>query len=410
MLNRIVIAVVAMSLLVLGTQARAGKVTPAGHRFHVNTVTDYSQGHSSVAPLKNGGFVVVWTSMDTKGGVRGQMYNASGGRVGGEFKISSSYGESPSVAAFEDGGFVVAYVLKAENGIFARRYNAKGKRQGEEIRISNPSKKMAFENPSVAVMDDGGFVVVWNTDGWNAIGASIADIYGRRLSAANMPVGSQLLIVDVSFDPSPPKVAGLRNGGFVVSWLSTSGGEAGSIFGQRYNAKTTRDGSAFRIDPPLNPAVDLSRLQYAFPSIAGLKDGGFVVIWEVWHPNLAVAGIHGRIYDAKGAPSRKFRANTSQSLPEPYGGAYGGSHSAVAPLADGGFVTVWPVEKDRTIHGQAFDADGRNGREFAADKAVSSNGQYAPAVAGLPNGGFVATWTDSEGKDGGGIFGQRFTK
>jgi Ca2+-binding RTX toxin-like protein len=66
----------------------------------------------------------------------------------------------------------------------------------------------------------------------------------------------------------------------------------------------------------------------------------------------------------------------------------------ITRLASGGFVILW-LDISGTGHGQVFDAAGNKvGSEFLAT---------GYSVAALPNGGFVATWTDSTlGTDGSG--------
>jgi hypothetical protein len=72
--------------------------TPVGTEFRVNTVTADTQPTPSVAAAPTGGFVVVWNrSYKTK--VVGQLYDASGVAVGGEFEASVDYqASSPNVA------------------------------------------------------------------------------------------------------------------------------------------------------------------------------------------------------------------------------------------------------------------------------------------------------------------------
>src|SRR5262249_20901094 len=62
---------------------------PIGTEFLVNTHTLDVQTGQAIAPLSNGGFVFTWQSFAQDGslsyGVYGQMYDASGNAVGGEF-------------------------------------------------------------------------------------------------------------------------------------------------------------------------------------------------------------------------------------------------------------------------------------------------------------------------------------
>lgn len=408
MLNRILVV---FALSFLGSQAEAGMV---GAQFQVNTLTKDSQREPSITPLANGGFVVTWDSRDdARQGIHAQIYDAAGARLGREFQISinsTMLQWSPAVAALGDGGFVVAWVSGdgSANDIFARRYDATGRAKTAEIRI-NTSTRGDQNNPSIAGLKDGGFVVIWDSLDEAAAVKTASDIFGQRYSATGSRVGGQFTVSKLTNDQQFPKVAGLSNGGFVVTWLSNHERGTGGVFGQRYTATGASSGAAFRINRLLNQSIDL---YYHYPSVAGLKDGGFVFIWEGEHWDPADAGIYGQRYSANGlAAGAEFRANTGSFKAADYGDA--GSHSAVAPLANGGFVAIWRSEWDGIVYGQRFTSSGqRSGVAFAAGKRNSGNGQRYPVAAGLRNGGFVATWTDDDmwGKQFGfdGIFGQRF--
>ena len=88
----------------------------------VNTTTSNSQGTASVAVDADGDFVVVWQSYGQDGGYYGiyaQLYNASGVAQGSEFLVNtttSSSQYSPSVAVDDDGDFVVAWQSFGQDG------------------------------------------------------------------------------------------------------------------------------------------------------------------------------------------------------------------------------------------------------------------------------------------------------
>ena len=66
--------------------------TKVGAEFQVNTTTSTHQLHSNPTALSGGGFVITWASNSQDGsgkGVYGQLYDASGASVGGEFKVNT---------------------------------------------------------------------------------------------------------------------------------------------------------------------------------------------------------------------------------------------------------------------------------------------------------------------------------
>ena len=83
--------------------------------FQVNTDPAAGKREPAVAGLKNGGFVSVWSSanQDSSGlGVYGQRFDNNGTPVGEEFPINTTTAQNqfePSIAALNDGGFVVTW-------------------------------------------------------------------------------------------------------------------------------------------------------------------------------------------------------------------------------------------------------------------------------------------------------------
>ena len=85
---------------------------------------------------------------------------------GGEFRVNTTTSgnqQSPTVAMDDDGDFVVAWASTdpiSGYGIFAQRFNAAGVKQGGEFRVS----AIAFaaqRDPAIAMDADGDFVVAW---------------------------------------------------------------------------------------------------------------------------------------------------------------------------------------------------------------------------------------------------------
>src|SRR4029079_12981744 len=118
---------------------------------------------------------------------------------------------------------------------------------------------------SVAGLTDGGFVVTWQSFGQDG---DRGGIYGQRYGSAGQAVGNEFLINTNTTDNQDfPSVTGLSGGGFVVAWESAElNGDAGGLYGQRYNGLGKRLGNQFRI----NTAPEGFQ-----PVAAKLGDGGF---------------------------------------------------------------------------------------------------------------------------------------
>jgi len=244
------------------------------------TTTDISPGQvrPSSTALSDGGFVVAWQSWNVTLGnfnIHGQRYDASGLAVGAEFVIFSSNDKgNPSITALTDGGFIVSWaediLLSPGYEIYAQRYDVSGATQGTKFQV-NTHTTNDQDRPSITSLNDGGFVVVWTSDLQDG---SSSGVYGQRYNAAGTPVGSEFQVNNyTTSQQTNPSITALDNGGFVVTWQSFQDGSGLGVYGQRYNADGTPAGSEFQIN---TQTLNDQKL----PSITGLSDGGFVVTWE----------------------------------------------------------------------------------------------------------------------------------
>lgn len=105
---------------------------PQGTEFQVNTYTANTQRYSTVAMDANANFVVTWTSVEQDGdseGIYAQYYNAAGVPQGAEFQVNTfaiSAQRWSTVAMDEDGDFVVTWTSVGQDGsgsgVYAQRY------------------------------------------------------------------------------------------------------------------------------------------------------------------------------------------------------------------------------------------------------------------------------------------------
>lgn len=109
--------------------------TPIGSDVQVNTDNSYSQLTPVVAALSDGGYVVIWYkaagAFGSLGlGVFGQRYSAEGAPVGDEFHVNvgtTDTGVTPAVGALKDGGFVVTWSSWGPDGsglgVYGQRFD-----------------------------------------------------------------------------------------------------------------------------------------------------------------------------------------------------------------------------------------------------------------------------------------------
>ncbi len=379
-----------------------------GEEFRVNTTTLYGQQEPSVAMLEDGGFVVTWSSMSQDGdntGIFAQRYDQYGDPVGSEFQVNSyTTGEQdrPVIAALEGGGFVIVWRSDGADGdsygISGQRYGADGLPDGTEFTINTTTTSWQFD-PDVTAVGGGGFLVTWQSvsgadpSGWGTY-AQLFDDTGAQVS------GETLINTETDFNQESPATADLANGAVIVWASQHQDGSGWGIYGQRFDANGAPAGGEF----PINATT---ADEQAAPDVAGLEDGGFVVVWRSFAQDGSGYGVYGQRYDASGnAVGGEFAVNTHVTDDQ--------LDPVVTALADGGYVVVWSsMLQDgfsHGVYGQRYDAAGNpDGGEFLINTFVSGQ-QYQPAITAMPDGGFLVTWT-SDGQDGSGfgVHAQRFT-
>ena len=235
------------------------------------------------------------------------------------------YDSGDAVAAMPDGGYVTTWTSENQDGdgkgVYAQRFDVAGTAIGSEFLV-NTTTDRSQQRSSVAVSDDGGFVVVWDSYGQDGI---LAGVFGQRYNAEGQAVGSEFQVNETSFGhQSSPAVAYLDDGGFVVVWSGPGNGDLWGVFGRRYDADGVAVDGEFLINSEIG---NLQRL----PTVAALPDGGFLAAWQSHGGQDGEGtGIFAQRFDADGDPvGDEFLANTTTGGHQKY--------AAVGAAADGQF-------------------------------------------------------------------------
>jgi uncharacterized repeat protein (TIGR03803 family) len=250
----------------------------AGHETLVNTTKTGDQTMPAVAGLKSGGFVVVWQSAneDKSGlGVYGQIFTAAGAKSGAEFRVNTTTSGDqslPSVASLASGGFVVAWTSKNQDrsglGVYAQMYDAKGKASGKEFKV-NTTTAGDQTNAAVAGLTSGGFVIAWQGRDASGLG-----VYLQRYDAGAKAQGKETLVNKTTVkDQSLPSLAALDNAGFVVAWQSANQDGSGlGVYMQRFTAAGAKTAGETRVNT-------MTANDQSTPAVAAFSNGGYVVVW-----------------------------------------------------------------------------------------------------------------------------------
>jgi len=172
-------------------------------------------------------------------GVFGQRFASSGSPLGAEFRVNAyTTGNqlNPSVAAVSSGDFLVVWVSAGQDGsldgVFGRRFGSSGTSLGAEFRVNTYTTEKQ-NAPSAASGPGGDFVVVWNSYGGDG---SNYGVFAQRYASSGAPFGTEFRVnTYTSFYQLVPSVAIVSDGDFAVVWQSFSqDGSVGGVFAQRY--------------------------------------------------------------------------------------------------------------------------------------------------------------------------------
>jgi len=313
--------------------------------------------------------IVVWQDNATDGsgwGISARRLDATLSGTLGTFRVNATGANdqsNPRVALLKNGGAAIVWQggkLGFQN-VFARFLTASNTFYTTNDLAVNTFTNYLQINPALAVLTNGNVIVVWSS--FNQVSTnSMMDVYGQILATNGTKIGTNFLINQFTkFNQRTPAVSPLKNGGFVVAWVSEQERAAAPNWGS-------------------NTTV-FSSSSLPFPSV----------------------DIYARLFNANGTPATsEFIVNL---------GANACANPDVAVASDGGFMVAWD-EKDisnRTngwdIHARPFNSGGIGGSAILVNTHVFGD-QYVPRIKciGID---YLVTWT-SLGQDGSreGVFAQ----
>ncbi|HYJ83924.1 MAG TPA: calcium-binding protein, partial [Allosphingosinicella sp.] len=246
---------------------------------------------------------------------------------------------------------------------------------------------------AIGALAGGGFVMTWTGAGDDPQAPAWQAIRGQLFDSAGAKVGSEFLVnTTVTGSQEDSAAAGLQGGGFVVVWSDGSGlgGDSSGfgIKGQRFDSSGAKAGVEFQVNT-------VTQNGQTDASVAGLASGGFVVTWTNYDD--PYMDISVQLFDSAGAKVGGETVVNSAS------GFQAGNnfHPAVAALPNGGFVVTWTHSDGGRIMAQIFDPAGNKvGTDFAVAAGAPTYFPDNVAVAALASGGFVVSWSDKNPQGG----------
>ena len=347
-----------------------------------------NQVSPAVASYGDGGYIVIWRD-DNYQTINGQIYDAHGYKVGADAPLmigsQPKTGTAPAAAGLPGGGFVLS--VTESDSAAGYVFNS----SGDELGGTGVGSVVANSTDVAALAGgSGAFVTSYQFNGSNLLDVDIMFAHG------SIDVGT----IASDTTPQAPSVGGLTDGGFVVTWQEAVPGGAGDdIYLRRYDYAGNIDGVTKVL------ANDYIAGEQVDSRIAGLADGGYVVVWTSQGQDGDSGGIFARQYDGdNNALAGEFQVNSTSAGDQ--------EHADIAALDDGGYVIVWQGQdaSGYGIFAQRYDADGHTLGPETLVNTYQSSDQIDPKVVALPGGGFVVTW-ESNGEDhsGEGIYQRAFT-
>ncbi len=290
-----------------------------GGEFQVNTFAKETQKDCSITALSEkdgGGFIISWESFVNNGQEResfyAQRFDKDGKKVEGEFRLKpkAEYlnGNCTIVALKgENGGFVATWSENRGDNpdIYCKRFTSQGQGIGEEFKV-NSDTSGEHSTPSIAVLEDGGFVITWDADEQDG---SSTGVFGQRFDQAGGKIGKEFHInTHTKGHQESCSITALKDGGFVVAWTSDGGADGSDedIYAQRFASDGSKAGMEFLV----NTHTDSVQ---RFSSITALEDGGFVIAWESYDQDGSDYGVYARRFDKDGNPLSVSSSNASSS-------------------------------------------------------------------------------------------------
>ncbi len=264
------------------------------------------------------------------------------------------------------------------------------KNVGTEILV-NTNTNMDQYQSSVTALSDGRYVVVWRNSDPATGDLDGSSIKGQILNADGSKAGPEFLVNILAWGSAGrPEVAAFDGGGFVVTHRSDP--DAAHPLGADVNSYAIA-GRTFSVAADgavtggseflVNSTVTGSQNVSA---VAKLSNGGFVV---TYNDGTASIDVRGQLFDAAGNKvGSELLINTTQTNSQ--------TDARVAGLKDGGFVATWEDGSgaDYNIRFQRFDANGAKVGPEGTANTTPTGDQYNPDVASWSDGSFVIAWED----------------
>ncbi len=251
----------------------------------VSTPTNRFQRQPAITALRDGNAAVVWASYNQAAtnslfDVYGQILSPAGAKVGAQFRVNQAIAlnqRNPAIATLQDGGFVVVWVSEGttnETSILARRYTSYGAAITGEFQINTTTNLCA--EPAVTALADGGFLVAWGqknvldvTNTWDIVARAFNP---DGVGGVERTVNTRLRGRQIS-----PQVAAIGSDVLAVWASEWQDGSDYGIYGRYLRSDGLPVGGEFRV----NTTTIGTQVQ---PAVAADGVNRFLAVWSTYRP------------------------------------------------------------------------------------------------------------------------------
>lgn len=290
---------------------------PKGETFQVNTTTTNDQYLPAAAINDNGEFVITWTTKDQDGGglgVYARKYDRSGNYQGNEFKVNTStFGDQwiSKVAITNNGGFVIVWQSYgqdgSEYGIIGQKFSNRGINIGTEF-IINTNTRGSQEFPDISMDSLGNFVVIWLSSQNQLLGdpnsKNYKDVYAKKFNKDGLATGQEFIVSTTVGEQALPSVYISDLNNILFAWNTRDINSGYHDVYARYYTTNSLSKPAFKVSVN-NRAGILTK-----PVVAMDSSQNALIVWN----NENGSGLYGKKFDKNGTEiNSEYKINLSGS-------------------------------------------------------------------------------------------------
>ena len=374
MIKTIKIVLIAISLIFNFSITLRAQSISYNQQFQIFENAIYN---TNTACLNDGGYIVCGRGPFGNYEIYAQIFNADHSRRGNEFRVNTNtYLEQdyPDVFCLSDTTIIITWT--SWDGIYGQLLKYDGTKINPEFNIA-PNGSVAQR---MAKLNNGGFVICWVDEQWSD-GSYVNDIYASIYDKNITKIGDSFLInTHVEDLQHKPKIAVLKSGEFIVSWISNNqDGIRTGVYYKIFSDAGDEVCDELRATPTANtytPHYDL----------CALNDGGFVFIWpnglnDYRYPDIIVQRFDSNF--VKYDDIVQTRAATSTK------------GVGISSLENGGYVFFWELYND--LFGQFINEDNSKYRNEFKINTISNSTAYNndPKAIQLKNNDIFFTWVQA---------------